>query len=133
MEQILRGVQGVTDIQVGREEGLPEYQVRMRQDRAATMGLTTSRVAGVVKTAIEGNESSVYVDPVTGREHIVRVRLAEGDRSKLEDLRRLPIPVTGGKVVRFGKCSGVGSGILSDADRAKISATDCPCDSQYEW
>jgi multidrug efflux pump subunit AcrB len=99
VEQILRGVQGVTDIQVGREEGLPEYQVRMRQDRAATMGLTTSRVADVVKTAIEGNESSVYVDPVTGREHIVRVRLAEGDRSKLEDLRRLPIPVTGGKVV----------------------------------
>jgi multidrug efflux pump subunit AcrB len=99
VEQILRGVQGVTDIQVGREEGLPEYQVRMRQDRAATMGLTTSRVANVVKTAIEGNESSVYVDPVTGREHIVRVRLAEGDRSKLEDLRRLPIPVTGGKVV----------------------------------
>jgi multidrug efflux pump subunit AcrB len=99
VEQILRGVQGVTDIQVGREEGLPEYQVRMRQDRAATMGLTTSRVADVVKTAIEGNESSVYVDPVTGREHIVRVRLAEGDRSKLEDLRRLPIPVTGGKLV----------------------------------
>ena len=99
VEQILKGVHGVTDIQVGREEGLPEYQVRIRQDRAATMGLTTSRVAGVVKTAIEGNESSVYVDPITGREHIVRVRLSEEDRSKLEDLRRLPIPVQGGKVV----------------------------------
>ena len=99
VEQILRGVRGVTDIQVGREEGLPEYQVRIRQDRAATMGLTTSRVADVVKTAIEGNESSVYVDPITGREHKVRVRLSEEDRSKLEDLRRLPIPVQGGKVV----------------------------------
>jgi multidrug efflux pump subunit AcrB len=99
VEQILKGVQGVTDIQVGREEGLPEYQVRMRQDRAATMGLTTSRVADVVKTAIEGNESSIYVDPLTGREHIVRVRLAEENRNKLEDLRQLPIPVQGGKVV----------------------------------
>ncbi|MFB3883920.1 MAG: efflux RND transporter permease subunit [Thermodesulfobacteriota bacterium] len=99
MEQILKGVRGLTDIQVGREEGLPEYQVRMRQDRAATMGLTTSRLADVVKTAIEGNESSVYVDPVTGREHKVRVRLCEEDRCRLEDLRRLPIPVQGGKVV----------------------------------
>ena len=99
VEQILRGVQGVTDIQVGREEGLPEYQVRIRQDRAATMGVTTSRMADVIKTAIGGNESSVYVDPITGREHKVRVRLREEDRSKLEDLRRLPIPVQGGKVV----------------------------------
>ncbi len=99
VEQMFRGVRGLTDIQVGREEGLPEYQVRIRQDRAATMGLTTSRLAGVVKTAIEGNESSVYVDPLTGRENKVRVRLCEEDRSKLEDLRRLPIPVQGGKVV----------------------------------
>ena len=99
VEEILRGVQGVTDIQVGREEGLPEYQVRIRQDRAASMGLTTSRVADVVKTAIEGDESSVYVNPITGREHKVRVRLSEEDRNTLESLHRLPIPVEGGKVV----------------------------------
>jgi len=99
VERILRGVRGVTDIQVGREDGLPEYQVRIRQDRAATLGLTSSRVADLVNTAIEGNESSVYVDPITGRENKVRVRLAEEDRSSIEDLRRLPIPVQGGKVV----------------------------------
>ncbi|MEI9477306.1 MAG: efflux RND transporter permease subunit, partial [Deltaproteobacteria bacterium] len=99
VEQILRGVRGVTEIQVGREEGLPEYQVRIRQDRAATLGLTTSRVANVVNTAIEGNESSIYVDPITGRENIVRVRLSMQDRGRIEDLRRLPIPVLGGKVV----------------------------------
>jgi hydrophobic/amphiphilic exporter-1 (mainly G- bacteria), HAE1 family len=99
VERILRGVQGVTNIQVGREEGLPEYQVRIRQDRVATLGLTTSRVADVVQTAIEGDQSSVHVDPITGREHYVRVRLAEEDRSRVEDLRRLPIPVQGGKVV----------------------------------
>jgi len=52
-----------------------------------------------VNTAIEGNEAAIYVDPITGRENNVRVRLAEGDRRTLEDLRRLPIPVQGGKVV----------------------------------
>src|SRR4030065_686745 len=29
-DQILRNVQGVTDVQVGREEGFPEYQVLVR-------------------------------------------------------------------------------------------------------
>jgi multidrug efflux pump subunit AcrB len=55
-----------------------------------------------VRGAIQGTEgagSSIYVDPQTGREHNVRVRLREEDRRRPEDLRRLPVPVLGGKVV----------------------------------
>jgi HAE1 family hydrophobic/amphiphilic exporter-1 len=99
VNEILRQVRGVTDIQIGREEGLPEYQVRIRQDRAAALGLTTSRVAEIVRGAIEGVESSIYIDPKTGREHNVRVRLREEDRRKPEDLKRLPLPALDGKVV----------------------------------
>jgi hydrophobe/amphiphile efflux-1 (HAE1) family protein len=99
VDEILRGVRGITDIQIGREEGLPEYQVRIRQDRAAALGLTTSRVAEIVRGAIEGVESSIYIDPKTGRENTVRVRLREEDRRKPEDLRRLPLPALDGKVV----------------------------------
>ena len=99
VDQILKEVRGVTDIQVGREEGFPEYQVRVRQDRIASLGLTTSRVAEIVRGAIEGTESSIYVDPQTGREHNVRVRLREEDRRRPEDLNRLPVPALGGKVV----------------------------------
>jgi len=99
VEGILREVGGVTDIQISREEGLPEYQIRIRQDRLATLGLTTSRVGEIVRGAIEGMEAAVYVDPVTGREHFVRVRLREEDRSKPEDLARLPLPALDGRLV----------------------------------
>ncbi len=99
VDQILRGIRGVADIQIGREEGFPEYQVRVRQDRIASLGLTTSRVAEIVKGAVEGAESSIYVDPQTGREHKVRVRLREEDRRRPEDLMRLPMPALNGKVV----------------------------------
>ena len=91
-------MRGVTDIQVGREDGLPEFQVRVHQDRAAALGLTTSRVAAVVRHAIEGDESAIFVDPKTGREHYVRVRLREEDRKRPEDLARLPLPVSGNRV-----------------------------------
>jgi hydrophobe/amphiphile efflux-1 (HAE1) family protein len=99
VEHILRGIQGVTDIQVGREEGFPEYQVRVRQDRAGTFGLTTSRLADIVNYSIEGDTSAIYIDPKTGREHTVRVRLRELDRKNPSDIGRLPVPVLGGKVV----------------------------------
>ncbi len=102
VEGYLKETRGVTDIQVGREDGLPEYQVRIRQDRAAALGLTTSRVAGIVRRSVEGTEgteSSIYIDPKTGREHNVRVRLREEDRKHPEDLTRIPLPVSGGKIV----------------------------------
>jgi len=99
VHQILMEVRGVTDIEIGREEGLPEYHVRIRQDRAATLGLTTSRIAEIVKGAIEGIESSIYIDPKTGREHNVRVRLSEEYRKRPEELNRLPVPALNGKVV----------------------------------
>lgn len=99
VETILRGVRGVTDIQISREEGLPEYQIRFRQDRLSALGLTTSRVAENVRGAIEGIEASIYIDPQTGRERQIRVRLREEDRTHPEDLYRLPVPVSGGKVV----------------------------------
>jgi hydrophobe/amphiphile efflux-1 (HAE1) family protein len=110
VDQILREVRGVTDIQVGREEGFPEYQVRVRQDRIASLGLTTSKVAEIVRGAIEGTEgagSSIYVDPQTGREHNVRVRLREEDRRRPEDLSRLPVPALGGKVVPLGNVAEI--------------------------
>lgn len=99
VERVLREVGGVTDIQISREEGLPEYQVRIRQDRLAALGLTTSRVGEIVRGAIEGMEAAVYIDPVTGREHFVRVRLRQEDRSKPEDLARLPLPALDGRLV----------------------------------
>jgi multidrug efflux pump subunit AcrB len=102
IEGYLKETRGATDIQVGREDGLPEYQVRIRQDRAAALGLTTSRVAGIVRRAVEGTEgleSSIYIDPNTGREHNVRVRLREEDRKRPEDLVRIPLPVSSGRIV----------------------------------
>ncbi len=99
VEGILRGVRGVTDIQISREEGFPEYQIRFRQDRLSSLGLTTSRVAEIVRGAIEGIEAAIYVDPFTGRERKVRVRLQEQDRMNLGDLRQIPVPVSGNRVV----------------------------------
>ncbi len=99
VEGWLKEIRGVTDIQISREEGAPEYQIRFQQDRLSTLGLTTSRLAEIVRGAIEGIVAAIYVDPQTGRERKIRVRLREEDRRFPEDLRRIPLPVSGGRVV----------------------------------
>lgn len=99
LEAILREIQGVIDIQVGREEGFLEYQLKIRPERVSSFGLTTSRIAEVIRNAIEGKESAIYVDPRTGREHTIRVRLQEKDRMSYDDIKRIPLPASGGRVV----------------------------------
>ncbi|MBI3013468.1 MAG: efflux RND transporter permease subunit [Candidatus Tectomicrobia bacterium] len=89
----MRSVPGVTDIQVSREEGQPEYNVRIQHDRVSNMGLTVSRVADTVKSALGGKVASVYIDPATGREHNIRVRLQEADRGAPRDIERITLPM----------------------------------------
>jgi multidrug efflux pump subunit AcrB len=59
-------------------------------------------VAQIVRRAVEGTEgieSAIYIDPKTGREHNVRVRLREEDRKRPEDLNRIPLPVSSDRIV----------------------------------
>ncbi len=86
---LLREVNGVTDIQISREEGNPEFKVEMDHQRIAALGLTASQVASAVRTAVDGTEASIFIDPETGKEHKIRVRFHEDERKEVEQLNRI--------------------------------------------
>jgi CzcA family heavy metal efflux pump len=93
--QLLREVPGVADIQVSREEGMPEYKVELDHQRIAALGLNPSQVAGAVRSAVDGTAASNYIDPSTGKEHKIRVRLREEDRKEIRQLNRIFIKADG--------------------------------------
>ena len=72
----------------------PEIIVHLDRTQAARLGLTTANVAGTMRTAINGTEASTYRH---GDDDIdITVRLQEGSRTSLEDLRKLAIVAEGG-------------------------------------
>jgi outer membrane protein TolC len=90
--EILRtveGVDGVTDVRVGREAGIPEFILRIDRKKAADLGLTASQIGTTVKTAMGGAQATTLRRE--GKEFAVQVRLAEEDRRTLDKLRRLTI------------------------------------------
>ncbi|MBI4490412.1 MAG: efflux RND transporter permease subunit, partial [Deltaproteobacteria bacterium] len=93
--ELLRDVSGVTDIQISREEGVPEFKVEMDHQRIAALGLNPSQVASAVKSAVDGTEASIYIDPVTGKENKIRVRYREEDRQEVEQLNRVFVKTDG--------------------------------------
>lgn len=96
--ELLRAVRGLTDIQISREEGMPEFKVQMDHQRIAALGLTPAEVANAVKSAVDGIEASVYTDPVTGKEHKIRVRFREADRREVDQLNRIIMKANGNVV-----------------------------------
>jgi multidrug efflux pump subunit AcrB len=128
--QILRNAtvhSQLTGLESNLDEARPELSVFVDRERAAMYGLSTTKVAAMVRTAIQGTEATQYR---TGNdEYDVIVRLAEPWRQDLESLRDLTINNESGDQIplvavadwRVGE--GLGSIQRKDMDRvATISS-----------
>lgn len=81
----LEGIEGISDAQLSRTEGRPEIALQIDRRRAAEAGLTVTWIAQNIRTNFGGEIATRYREG--GDEYDVRVRLEEGDRQTLKDLR----------------------------------------------
>ncbi|MED5415738.1 MAG: efflux RND transporter permease subunit, partial [Candidatus Latescibacterota bacterium] len=129
--QILRNASvhaQLTGLESDLDEARPELSVSVDREKAAIYGLSTTKVAGMVRTAVQGTEATQYR---TGNdEYDVIVRLAEPWRQDLESLRDLTINNESGDQIplisvadwRVGE--GLGSIRRKDMDRAATISSE---------
>jgi CzcA family heavy metal efflux pump len=99
--QVERGVGGLADVQVSREENYPELDVVVDREKAARLGFLESEIASTILTSMSGdtNTPSVFTDPVTGNEYFIIVRFADRWRSDVRDLSDVYLPTRAGTPV----------------------------------
>ena len=112
-------IPGLVDVTSTLNAGRPEQRIVIDRERAATFGLSTRAIAGVVRTAIAGQDVSTYREGKD--EYDVTVRLAEGDRADLDALAGLTIPFEGQQiplvsVATFETGNGLGAITRIDLD-----------------
>ncbi len=89
IKAIMEDIEIVTDVQISRQEGLPEYLVLVDRERAGQYGLSVSNVGTTIKRAVAGESvANVILD---GEEVGILVRLQEKDRLNPEDLNLIYI------------------------------------------
>jgi HAE1 family hydrophobic/amphiphilic exporter-1 len=93
-------VPGIQDVVVGGERGRHEIEVVVDRDRAFQYGLTTAGVGSSVSQFFRGRQLPRFRGP--DGEVEVQARLAEADRSSLDQLQDLPLLGTGGGEVPLG-------------------------------
>ncbi len=90
-------VRGVTDVRLSREDGAPQELVRIDRDRAADLGLSVSRVARSLETAIAGSRAGEFREG--GKEYRIRVRMEDSERLEPEEILNFTVTNDAGDAI----------------------------------
>jgi CzcA family heavy metal efflux pump len=96
---IVRSTPGAVDVQVTREDNLPELRVKIDRDKAGALGINAANISNTISTCINGSVASLYTDPVSGNEYNILVRLNQDYRQRIEDLRNIVLTADNGQPV----------------------------------
>lgn len=88
-QQMLEAIEGITDVRIGRDQGVPQELVRIDRDRAADLGLNVATISRALETSIAGSRAGEFRDQ--GNQHRILVRLRDSERLDLEEILDLVI------------------------------------------
>ena len=83
-------IKGITDLETSVKPGIPAYAVRLKPDAVRELGLSTPALASALRAYVNG-EVATYWTTSDGQQVEVQLRLAEGQRQNVAQLRRLPV------------------------------------------
>ena len=95
--EIMRSIEGATDVQMRSPHGTPVLQVRLKHDRLNSLGLRPVEVMDAIQIAYEGKV--VGKSYQGNRIYDVSVIIDPEMRSKPEDLAKLPLKTPDGMIV----------------------------------
>jgi len=90
---IVSSTPGTADTQITPRGQYPAFTVALDSEKAAQLGLSSTSVANSIDMAMSGNvgTASQFIDPVTGNEYNIVVRLMNQYRTHTEDLPNIPL------------------------------------------
>jgi len=87
--QIVSATKGTRQVESSISEGRPEARIYINRDKASAYGLSTTQIASVIRTAVEGRVATTY--KVNGTEIDIKVQYPEDKRNTLEQLKSISV------------------------------------------
>jgi HAE1 family hydrophobic/amphiphilic exporter-1 len=97
LKDLLDDIPGIADATVGRDEGRPEFAVRIDREKAALLGVNATTVANTIRTNVAGTQAAQFRQG--GQEYPIIVRLQEDERQDVDDVEDVLISTPSGAVV----------------------------------
>ena len=90
-------VPGVTDVEVSRDDGVPQQEVRIDRGRIADVGLTARDVTEVLEIAVAGARAGEY--RVDGNSYRILVQLEDAEKRSMDEVLDLTLSTPRGDPV----------------------------------
>jgi len=115
-------VPGITDVDVSRDSGIPQQQIRVLRDKIADLGLDVRDVTEVIETAVAGSRAGEY--RVSGNAYAILVQLADAERRSIEEILDLTLRTPDGEQVTLrnlvDSSSGQGPVVIERKDQQRL-------------
>ncbi|QDU68158.1 efflux RND transporter permease subunit [Engelhardtia mirabilis] len=95
--EVVRSVDGVTDVKVSRDAGIPQQEVRVDRQKIADVGLSVRQVSDVIQTAFAGSRAGEF--RAGGNSYRILVQLADAERRSLDEVLDLTLQTPAGDLV----------------------------------
>ena len=118
----IEDVEGITDLSVSRESGIPQRVIRVDRDKVADIGLSVRDVTRVIETAVAGSTAGEY--RVGGNSYRILVQLENAEKRSLDEILDLTIRIPDGDLVVLRNLvsaeSGVGPVAIDRKDQQRL-------------
>lgn len=99
LEAALEEIPGIFDAETSRELGRPEIVFSVDRKKASRLGFTVADIAYTLRTLFDGEDVTEF--SYRGKNYDINLRLREEDRSLLEDIGRVFLPLAGGSPLKL--------------------------------
>lgn len=104
----LETVEGTTDVDPSKEDGIPQEEIRVNREKAAALGLSVRDVSRFIETAVAGSRAGEY--RVGGLSYPIRVQLSNAERRTMDEILNLSLTGSGGEPVMLRNIVDVSTG-----------------------
>ena len=90
-------VPGITDVDLSRDAGMPQEEIRVDRDKVADLGMSVRDVTEVLRTAIAGSRAGYY--RAGGNSYRILVQMKDAERMSIDDVLDLTLRTPHGQAV----------------------------------
>jgi HAE1 family hydrophobic/amphiphilic exporter-1 len=104
----LETIEGITDIDPSKEDGIPQEEIRVNRAKAASLGLSVRDVSRFIETAVAGSLAGEF--RTGGLSYPIRVQLANAERRTMDEILNLSLTSASGEPVALRNLVEVSTG-----------------------
>jgi HAE1 family hydrophobic/amphiphilic exporter-1 len=122
----IEGIDGITDIDVSRKEGIPQQEILVDRHRVADLNLTPRDVTSALKTAIAGTKAGEF--RAEGQSYRILVQLKDAEKRSLDEVLDLVMSTPDGEPVALRNlvytAPSRGPAVITRKDQQRIVTID---------